>query len=243
MDSFTKLKYLEDSYLLNDHAAIIDVNKDEKGNDVIILDQTIFYPQGSGQPYDQGIIKNENAEMKINEVRFFEGKVHHIGQMIKGIFSLEDKVNLIVDETRRSFNRRNHTAGHLIDIAIKTIGEFTPVKGFHFPEGAYVEYQGVIDESKREEIKAKIQQEVDKIIASNLGVVCQLTSIDELRNLCDFVPEWLPKDKPIRIVKIGDYKAHPCGGTHVRLTGEIKKMTIEKISSKKGNTRISYKIE
>jgi Ser-tRNA(Ala) deacylase AlaX len=238
----TKLKYFDDSYLFEYEAIVQEIFKDEKGNDVIVLNETIFYPQGGGQPYDQGYIKNNNNQFKVNEVRFIDGKVNHIGLFESGVIKIGDKVVLSIDKSRREYNSRNHTAGHLIDIAIKKIGSFTPVKGFHFPEGAYVEYQGVIDETQKEEIRNRIEEEVNKLINENINVVTKFVSHQELFELCDFVPEWIPKDKPIRVVKIGDYKAHPCGGTHIKNTKEIGKMIIEKISQKKGNTRISYKI-
>ena len=242
MDNQTKLKYMEDSYILEDESMVVNVLQDEKGNDVLILNQTIFYPQGGGQPYDQGYIKNDQNVFKVNEVRYFEGIVHHIGKIESGQFNKDDKVELSVDLSIRSLNRRNHTAGHLIDVAIKTIGSFTPLKGFHFPQGSYVEYQGVFDEAKKEEIKMKLQEEINKLIQQSLLVTVRFVPKEQLAEFCDFVPEWLPKDKPTRLVTIGSFKGHPCGGTHVKNTSEIGTMTIEKVGNKKGNTRVSYKI-
>ncbi|MCL4374882.1 alanine--tRNA ligase-related protein [Patescibacteria group bacterium] len=218
MDHPTKLKYMEDSYLLTDGATVIELKKDESDNDVLVLDQTVFYPQGGGQPYDQGIIGNDQTTMTVNEVRFFAGQVLHIGKVGKGSFNKGDKVKLAVEEKRRAFNRRNHTAGHLIDIAIKTVGDFTPVKGFHFPAGAYVEYMGVVDETKKEEIKAKIQAKVNQLIDATLSVTSRFVTKDQLQDYCDFVPTWLPEGKPIRIITVSGQKSHPCGGTHVKNT-------------------------
>lgn len=242
MDNATKLSYMEDSYKLEGTSSIVDITKDEKGNDVMILDQTYFYPQGGGQPFDQGTIYKDNAQMIVSEVRFNEGKVLHIGKIMSGSFGKMDTVFFKIDGERRAVNRRNHTAGHLIDIAMKTVGNFTPIKGFHFPQGAYVEYQGIVDEAKKEEMRSTLENKIDNLIESSLPVVTRFVQKNELAKYCDFVPEWLPSDKPIRLVTIGDYKGHPCGGTHVKNTSEIKKLIIEKIANKKGNTRISYKI-
>jgi Ser-tRNA(Ala) deacylase AlaX len=56
---------------------------------------------------------------------------------------------MAIDSQKRIFNARNHSAGHLIDIAMKNIGlgYLKPTKGFHFPEGSYVEYEGDFQES------------------------------------------------------------------------------------------------
>lgn len=236
----TKLSYMDDSYLLEKKATVVDVQTLETGKIAILLDETIFYPQGGGQPYDTGLIKGQSGEFKVEEVRFKDGYVYHIGQ---GSCRKEDKVALSVDGERRKYNRRNHTAGHLIDVAVKNSGlSLTPVKGFHFPEGAYVEYLGLMDEAKKEEMRLKIETEVNRLIQKNLPVKAWQVTYVELKTLCDFVPEYLPKDKPVRVVKTGDYGAHPCGGTHVSNTAEVDRIVIEKVKSKSGNTRISYTI-
>jgi Ser-tRNA(Ala) deacylase AlaX len=56
------------------------------------------------------------------------------------MFKKGEVVGLTVDQTRRIFNSPNHTAGHMIDLAIKNLGyTFTAGKGYHFHDGAYVE--------------------------------------------------------------------------------------------------------
>lgn len=244
INNLTKLLYMEDSYVLQEKACVVEMKKDEAGKDVIVLDQTFFYPQGGGQPYDIGSITSESAVFRVQEVRFIEGLVHHIGFFEKGSITVGEQVVMAIDETRRLFNRRNHTSGHLIDIAIKQFDpSFIPIKGFHFPQGAYVEYQGLIDELKKTELLGFLQKTVKELIQSQLAVKTQFVSKNELAQYCDFVPPWLPEDKPIRIVQIGENKAHPCGGTHVKNTSEIGNLVIEKVTNKKGNTRISYSLQ
>lgn len=234
---------MEDSYKLQGTATFIDITQTEGGKTALVLDQTIFYPQGGGQPYDTGIISQGANEFKVDEVRFKDGIVYHIGSFIRGLIEKGAQVTLTIDEPRRKFNRRNHTAGHLIDVAVKNLGlSLIPAKGYHFPDGPYVEYIGLMDEAQKEELKSKIETEVNRFIQLKLPMVAKQVTYEELKELCDFVPEYLPKDKPIRIEKIGDYKAHPCGGTHVSNTEEVGQVTIEKLKSKSGNTRVSYKI-
>ncbi len=239
----TKLLYMEDSYKLQDAAQFIDITQTEGGKTALVLDQTIFYPQGGGQPYDTGIISQGANEFKVDEVRFKDGIVYHVGNFTRGLIEKGTQVTLTVDEPRRKQNRRNHTAGHLIDVAVKNLGlSLTPAKGFHFPEGAYVEYVGLMDEAQKEELRVKIEGEVNRLVQLKLPMTAKQVTYDELKELCDFVPEYLPKGKPIRIEKIGEYKAHPCGGTHVSNTEEVGRVSIEKLKSKSGNTRVSYKI-
>jgi len=234
---------MDDSYKLQDSAIYIDIIQTEGGKTALILDQTIFYPQGGGQPYDLGTITQEGNVFSVEEVRFKDGNVYHIGKFTQGVIEKGAQVTLHVDGERRKFNRRNHTAGHLIDVAIKNLGlSLTPAKGYHFPDGAYVEYIGLMDEAQKEELKSKIEAEVNRLIQLKLPMTAKQVTYDELKDLCDFVPDYLAHDKPIRVEKIGEYKAHPCGGTHVNNTEEVGGMKIEKIKSKSGNTRISYSI-
>jgi len=79
----TNLVYLSDFKLLQAPAQLIDL-LEENGRTVLILDQTIFYPQGGGQPYDQGTIENEGGIFKVEEVRFFDGIVNIVANVPQG---------------------------------------------------------------------------------------------------------------------------------------------------------------
>ena len=62
----TELLYMDDSYKLQDSAIYIDIIQTEGGKTALILDQTIFYPQGGGQPYDLGTITQEGNVLVID---------------------------------------------------------------------------------------------------------------------------------------------------------------------------------
>lgn len=245
MNEHTYLKYMEHGYLLTDTATIIDTTTLETEKKSLILDQTIFYPQGGGQPYDQGVIKksDNSASFSVEEVRFKDGIVYHIGTIQKGDFNKSDNVILSVDEERRTFNSRNHSAGHIIDIAMRNIGmQLTPGSGYHYPQGAYVEYEGTLEEDVRAKLKTDLEHQANILIEKAVPVSIKMVSLDELKKLAHFVPDYIPKDKPCRAMIVKGYTAIPCGGTHVQNTNEIRHITIDKISNKKGNVRVSYSI-
>src|SRR5579872_4021467 len=161
----TYLKYLEHGELVQDTATILDVAHTEQGTPILILDQTIFYPQGGGQPYDQGTITKPDAQFQVAEVRFKDGIVSHIGEIKQGAFNVGDSVALHVDEKRRIFNSRNHSAGHLVDHAMNNLGlHLVPGKGYHYPDGAYVEYEGVPDEATLATLKERLHEAVNKLV-------------------------------------------------------------------------------
>ena len=240
----TQLKYMEQMDLFEDSATILDIQNLEDGRKAVILDQTIFYPQGGGQPYDQGTISSKEAEFSVEEVRFKEGIVYHIGTITKGTLEKNASVSLRIDKDRRMFNSRNHTAGHLIDLAVRILGiDLIPSRGYHFPEGAYVEYQGTLQEATREILEKNLEQEANRMVAASLPVRVQMVTREELETMASYVPEYVPQDKPSRAMIVHGYSAIPCGGTHVPNTNSIGFIAIDKIKNKKGNTRISYSIK
>ena len=69
-------------------------------------------------------------------------------------FEIGQELRLFVDEAKRRTYARFHSAGHLLDIAMKKCGQthLKPGKGYHFPVGAYVEYIGIIDNSIKDKL-------------------------------------------------------------------------------------------
>ena len=94
---------------------------EENGRAVIILDQTIFYPQGGGQPYDKGLIEGPSGKFLVEEVRFVDGVVKHMGTL-EGTLKPGDEVKCSVDEARRTLHSRLHSGGHVLDMAVNALG-------------------------------------------------------------------------------------------------------------------------
>lgn len=238
----TKLLYLEDMALLESSAVVEDV-LEEDGRTVVILDQTIFYPQGGGQPYDKGEINNDSAVFQVEEVRWVDGIVKHIGTFSKGSLKKGDQVSCLVEEERRKLHARVHSAGHIIDMAIHLLGYgWIPGKGFHYPEGPYVEYTANIDESKKDEIKKAIEGKCNEIIKEGAETTLRFMEKSQMHEVCHFVPDYLPEGKPMRVVMYGDFGV-PCGGTHVANLSDIKSMTIRKLKQRGEMLRVAYDVE
>jgi Ser-tRNA(Ala) deacylase AlaX len=136
-------------------------------------------------------------------------------------------------------NARNHSAGHLLDCAVEQqkIEGLKPTKGFHFPEGPYVEYDGTIENPA--ELIPVLQDAIDKLIEQDLQVEKKDLSPEEAKEQ----GVWAPPGKSARVVNFAGFSSCGCGGTHVRSASEIGKITIRKIKSKKGKTKIAYAIQ
>lgn len=241
----TNLLYMEEHELTTTTATVISTQKDDVTQRAsIILDKTIFYPQGGGQPADQGIIENAHGRFTVNDVRLIDGIVHHYGSWESGSFDAGETVKLTIDTNRRWINSLNHSAGHLIDTAVNNLGKkFTPGKGYHFPDSPYVEYRGDLPAEERELFQQDLQKAVNQLIAQKQPITARFAQRDELPKICDFVPDYLPENKPIRVVTIGQSSGCPCGGTHVGTTGDLAGLTIERIKVKGDSIKISYKIK
>ena len=240
--NMTKLIYLDNMQQLKCISTIKEIIKPESGNISIILDQTVFYPQGGGQPYDIGIIfKNEEIMFKVDEVRFIDEKVHHFGSYINGSFNINDQVHCEVEENRRNINTRYHSAGHLIDMGLHELGKlWKPEKGYHFPNGAYVEYELAGNSFEDDSIKA-LENKCNEIIKRKIETSILFIDKSEMGKYCNFVPDYLPTGKPSRLVLYGNFGI-PCGGTHCKNLSEIKGITIRKIKKEKGAIRVSYSV-
>lgn len=256
----TVLTYLENQNLYKAGAQIVDIQTTEDGRVSIILDHTIFYPQGGGQPYDQGIISTDEVVFEVQEVRFVDGLVYHIGTYSEdsvGEFQVSTTVQCEVDEERRMLNAREHSAGHLIGMVMqKYRPDFNPTKGHHFPGECYVAYEGEVPEEEREAFREEVEELVNTAIAMDIPNEIRFVDIAELETLCDMIPLYVPRDKPCRIASVrfdrGNTEAlelaglpskimtMPCGGTHVSSLGVIKGIRIKKCSSKKGVVKLSY---
>lgn len=235
----TILKYLDNTYLFESEATFIEMRENEKGK-AVILDETIFYPQGGGQPADRGEILSGDGVFLVNDVRLDEdGTVWHFGEFKNGTFNKGDHVVLKIDQSRRMLNAKLHSAGHLLDCAISRMEmkQLQPTKGFHFPDGPYVEYDGTIENPV--DLMPLLQKQIDDLILQNLTLERKDLSPEEAQ--CEGIHA--PVGKQVRVVHFNGYSGCGCGGTHVNSSSEIGKVIIRKIKSGQGKTKISYAVE
>jgi len=236
----TILTYMAQQDRLTDTATVVAVNEVD-GKTCIILDQTIFYPQGGGQACDTGKITTQKGLFKVQEVRFFDGFVHHYGVFEGPLFAVGAVVECHVDADRRLVNSRLHAAGHLLDEAVKNLGlDWVPTKGIHFPGKCAVEYAGTLEDA--EAVRAQIEAESNRLIKAGHDICASFVSVAELPALADYVPPNLPENKPVRIVNMGGRKSTPCGGTHVKTTADIGEIVIRYVKAKKGDIRVAYEL-
>lgn len=239
----THLLYLEDMNTLEADAKVQQVFTQGDGRQVIVLDQTIFYPQGGGQPYDQGTITADNAVYNVEEVRYMDGSVWHIGKYLSGKFIIDQTAQCRVEPERRHLHMRLHSAGHVIDLALMRLNyNWPPHKGYHFPNGPYVEYEALLGDINAHQLRADLEAMCNQVIQEDITTSIRFMPKADMHTVCRFVSEAIPEDKPGRVVMYGDFGV-PCGGTHVPHLNVIGDMTIRKVRQDKQYVRVAYSVK
>ncbi|XP_073053389.1 uncharacterized protein [Primulina eburnea] len=249
----TTLKYYYDMRELQSTATILSSSMGEDGRHILVLDSTIFHPQGGGQPSDTGSISNPEFSFVVQDVRSKEKIVYHYGHFESSKDGASEsniesgtQVLLRVDELRRRINSRLHSAGHLLDVCMKNVGwdHLEPTKGYHFPDGPYVEYKGAISQDELKTKQNELEVEANNLITKGGKVSVFVLPYDKASELCGgSLPDYIPKDSTPRIVKLDDNPGCPCGGTHVSDISEISRLKVSQIRTKKGQTKVFYNVE
>lgn len=244
----TELGYFQDMFALQSKATVLAIVQ-EGDRLAVIVDRTILYPQGGGQPCDTGCIStlDENIKFSVEDVRTKNGLVHHYGKFESSedtSFRIGQEVLLKVDDSRRSLNSRLHSAGHLLDSCMKSVGlgSLEPGKGHHFPDSPFVDYKGTIPASDIEKKRAELELEANRLVIVGGLVQAVVAPYEDAANLCGGkLPDYIPEESTPRIVTLGGLGC-PCGGTHVADISEIGSIKVTQVRVKKGMTKVSYTI-
>ncbi|MBV8548599.1 MAG: hypothetical protein JO126_03990 [Alphaproteobacteria bacterium] len=239
----TTLAYMDDQHCTTGTSTVLAVTDDAKdGMACVVLDATCFYPQGGGQAWDTGSMTAPGARFAVQEVRFVDGYVHHYGRFEEARFAVGTSISYAIDAERRTMNARLHSAGHLLDEAVKNLGYgWAPTKGIHYPGQAAVEYTGAVEDC--EAARQSIEAEANRLISTGHPVSAALVSAEALPTVSSFVPPNLPENKPIRVVTMWGDKGTPCGGTHVKDITDIGTMAVRYVKAKKGQIKVAYELE
>lgn len=236
----TQLLYLDDSYLKTMEAKVLEVKEESIGKWKIIIDKTIFYPMGGGQSTDQGILKNEDWEGYVYQVMIKDGEVWHYVNATQA-----PEVQMIVhgeiNWERRYKHMQLHSAGHIVDFAIFMLGyspeQLMPFKGDHGKK-PFIVYKGTVEE----DIKDAIENKANEIVRKNLEFSWQFQSVEDLEKEAIYIQSGLPTHKPLRTLRLEGIGAVADGGTQVKYTNEVGKITISHVEIKDGTTIVHYSI-
>ena len=230
----------EKLYLADADLRIFDATVQAVNDDLVELDKTAFYVTGGGQPHDTGILRWNNTEALVVDVRTVEGRVWH--QIQGEIPNVGSEVTGIVDDERRHQLMRTHTAMHILGGVmwqrwqrVVTGGNMDTLSGRmdfeldEFPPG----FAEQIQELCNEEVAANRPVAVSFLPRSEA-----VLDRDLIRTKVNLIPEAVEE---IRVVDIVGLDKQADGGTHVASTGEVGRIEITKTESKgKGFKRVRF---
>lgn len=212
----------------------LDVIVSEVIPEGLIFDKTIFYPEGGGQPGDEGFLTSDKNKTRVLGTKYINQKLVHLVEETQD-FKKNDKVKLELDWSRRYSHMQVHTCLHLLCSIIPY-----PVTGGSIGDG-----RGRLDfDLETKPNKEDVLNSLNKLISDDHTISISSITDDELDQNPDLVRTMSVKPPrgsgTIRMIKIGeDIDFQPCGGTHVKKTSEIKLVKSVKIENKgKMNKRI-----
>ncbi len=227
----TEELFRNDSYLKSCSAKVVAV----EGN-AVVLDRTVFYPNGGGQPGDTGYLITESGD-KIEVVDTHKGEpgILHVTREDTELPQVGQSVMAAIDWERRHRLMRMHTCMHLL-CSIVPLG----VTGGSIRDGS-----ARLDFDAPEPLdKTEITDSLNKLVEENHPVETSWITDEELEKQPDLVRTMSVQPPQgsgrVRLVNVNQVDLQPCGGTHVKATGEIGRVLVKKIEKKgKHNRRIN----
>jgi Ser-tRNA(Ala) deacylase AlaX len=233
----TEALFLINSYLKESPAKVVSV-KDGK---YVILDRTIFYPKGGGQPHDTGKMINHDAVYNVTYVGKFSGEISH--EVDHPGLRTGDSVNCILDWERRYKLMRSHTAAHVL-ASLLNQGTGAFITGNQLEED-HVRFDFSLEKYDRAVLEEYVAK-ANKLFATDIPVKWyelpreEAMKIPGIVKMANAFPSSLPS---LRIVEIVGVDKQADGGTHVRNLKEVGEIELVKTENKgKHNRRIYFKL-
>ncbi|ACS32812.1 alanine--tRNA ligase [Thermococcus gammatolerans] len=213
----TRTLYYEDPFMKEFDAEVVKVI-----DDWVVLNQTAFYPEGGGQPYDTGTLEVDGEEVRVTNVQKV-GKVilHRVDK--PELFKKGAKVHGKLDWDRRIQHMRHHTGTHvLMGALVRVLGKHVWQAGSQLhTDWARLDishYKRITEEELRE-----IERLANRVVMENRKVTWEWLPRTEAEMKYGFrlYQGGVVPGRTIRVVKIEDWDVQACGGTHLPNTGLI----------------------
>ena len=186
------------------------------------VDATPFYAESGGQIGDTGLAQGADVEIRVTDtIKPAGGLFVHIGELTSGRLRTGDELALHVDAERRDRIRANHSATHLLQLALKRVlGDHVAQKGsLVAPDRLrfdFSHFSPMTDEQQRE-----VEDLVNREIRANADSKIEVLPIAEAKQRGAVAMFGEKYGERVRVVRIGDESLELCGGTHVFRAGDI----------------------
>ena len=221
--------YYEDAYTLHFTAQVVE-RTEYKNKPAVVLDRTYFYPEGGGQPADNGTL---NAVHVIDvQTREADRAVLHILEQPLEV----DRVEGQIDAARRFDLMQHHSGQHILSQALSRAAHAETVSVHMSADSMTIDVNRA---AIPPEDWVAAEELANDIVQRNLPVRCWYPTPDELAALpIRKMPDVVGK---VRIVDMGGFDVTACGGTHVAHTGEIGLIKVVKYERRGDTTRLEFR--
>ena len=234
----TNAMYLEDSYLRECDASVVSI-KDEK---YVVLDQTVFYPKGGGQPWDTGKLIKDQETFNVVYVGKFSGEISH--EVDHAGLKEGDKVHCVLDWERTYKLMRSHTAAHIL-ASLLCNGTGALVTGNQLEEDK-IRFDFNLEKFDPEILKEYIER-ANELFGKDIPVKWYELPREEALKIPGLIKmaEAFPPDIPrLRVVEIVGIDMQADGGTHVKNLKEVGGINVLKTENKgKQNRRVYFPLQ
>lgn len=231
----TESLFREDSYLKDCTATVL-----RAADNVIVLDRTVFYAMGGGQPGDTGYIRWRDGTVAVSDTRYgADGSIEHLVAGNSPLPEIGTTVTAAIDWERRYRHMRMHTGLHLLGAVLRygvTGGNISADKS-----RLDFDMEDTID-------KDDVNRRLQALVEENHRVSCRWISDAELAAQPELVRTMSvqpPKGAgKVRLLDIEGVDLQPCGGTHLRSTAEVGNIHLGKVEKKgKHNRRVYIELD
>jgi misacylated tRNA(Ala) deacylase len=231
-----------DSYLRSTDATVLEVR-----DDGVVLDRTVFYARGGGQPGDTGSLSWDGGSARVTDTVKVDGEHVHVLDP-EGGQAPPEGTNVVaeIDWERRYRMMRTHTALHALSGIIFSI-HGAKVTGGNMGDDGTARMDFELDQLSQElglEVEKELNARLEEDVPVNVSLLPRAEALadpDLIRTKVSLIPEWVD---PIRVVDIVGIDKQADGGTHVRSTNEVGQVRIVKTESKgKGFKRMRIELD
>ncbi len=231
----TEPLFREDAYLKECDATVVAA-----ADGAIALDRTIFYAMGGGQPGDTGRLRWDGGSVDVTDTRYGDaGAILHLVAEDASIPTVGTAVTAEIDWERRYRHMRMHTGLHLVGSVLH----------YGVTGGSITAQKSRLDFDMQDPIdKEQLARDIQVLIDANHPISCRWISDEELAAQPELVRTMSvqpPKGAgKVRLLEIEDVDLQPCGGTHLKSTGEVGAFHIGKVEKKgRHNRRVNFLLD
>jgi misacylated tRNA(Ala) deacylase len=235
--------FSHDSYLRSCEATVVEIR-----DDGVVLDRTVFYPRGGGQPGDSGTMRWDGGECRVTDTvkSRDDSEILHVIDPETPPPPVGTALTAELDWERRYQHMRTHTALHALSGVVFT--DFgAKVTGGNMDSGGVARMDFELDGISQEfgqEVEARLNERLAQDVPVKVLLLPRAEALvdpDLIRTKVSLIPESID---PIRVIDITGIDKQADGGTHVASSGEVGRVKVVKTESKgKANKRIRIRLE